>query len=94
MNVAGVLWWTTKQATDQLQVDRKRLNDWVRRSKSAGHRPGDGRFDCPACSRQGFPHVDPPAGRGRLAGYRAQQLLDAEAYTAASTRGGVSRAVT
>jgi hypothetical protein len=91
VNVAGVLWWTTEQATEQLRVDRKRLNDWVRRSKAAGHRPGSG---CPRCGRPGFPHVDPPAGRGRQAAYLAEQLLAVEAYTAASTRGGASRAAT
>lgn len=94
MNVGGVLWWTTAEATAQLQVHRKRLNDWVRRSKAAGHRVGAHRLDCPACSRSGFPHVDPPVGRGHLAAYKAEQLMQAEAHTAASRRGGVSRDVT
>lgn len=67
----GRLWWTTAEACAQLGVTPENLRDWVRRSKR-GH---------------GFPTVDPPVRRGRSAAYRAQQLMDAEAYTATSTRG-------
>jgi hypothetical protein len=87
----GVLWWTTGQATGQLHVDRKRLNDWVRRSAAAGHWPGAQSPGCPGCARPSFPHVDPPVRRGRVAGYRAEQLMDAEAHTANAARGGALR---
>lgn len=91
--VNGQRWWTTDQACTQLRVDRKRLADWVRRSKAAGHTtPVDA---CARCARAGpevFPHVDPPVMAGRLAGYDADQLLDAEQHTAESTRGGRARA--
>lgn len=30
-DAVGRLWWTTGQACAQLGVDRKRINDWVRR---------------------------------------------------------------
>lgn len=86
--VDGVQWWTTRYACAQLGVDRKVINDWVRRSKQAGHtQPAS---QCPRCLAGGrvFPHVDPPARPApTLAGYLAEQLLDAEAYTASSTRG-------
>ncbi len=91
MIVAGVLWWTAEDARDRLQLHEARLWDWVRRSKLAGHIPTL-TGSCAACEAGGFPHVDPPirVGRGQVF-YRAQQLLDAEAYTAGSTRGGAVR---
>lgn len=93
MNVAGELWWTTAQAVAQLRVTRNLINQWVARSKRAGHQPGADPDTCPRCRTHPswFPHVDPPVRRGREAGYRAQQLLDAEAYTAGSPRGGNRR---
>lgn len=90
--VDGVQWWTTAYACAQLRVERHRLADWVRRSREAGHTsPAE------ACARclsglPGFPHVDPPMRRGRVAGYVGEQLSEAEAYTGLSTRGGVTRA--
>lgn len=92
----GRTWWTTEKATEQLGVDRKRLNDWVRRSKEAGHVAAAWPLDCPACRDQPseFPHVDPPHRAGRFAAYISDQLLAAEAYTWSSSRGGVSRDVT
>lgn len=94
MNVDGTTWWTTAQAEAQLRVTRNLIKQWVSRSKRAGHIAGAEPADCPRCTTggPGFPHVDPPVRRGsRLAGYRAQQLLDAEAYTAGSPRGGSRR---
>ena len=98
MNVDGATWWTTAAAVAQLRVDRKVINQWVRRSRTAGHVAGAAPQACPACGRGGFTHLDPPvrrpaaAGhRGGTAGYRAQQLLDVEAYTAGSPRGGQRR---
>lgn len=80
--VNGQRWWTTQAAIAQLRVDRKRINDWVRRSASAGHTTPE--RDCQRCltGLPGFPHVDPPVRRGRVSGYLADQLLDAELYTA------------
>lgn len=74
LRVDGVLWWDTRTACAQLRVQRHHLYDWVRRS-----RRGD----------PGFPVVDPPVRRGNTWAYRAQQLIDAEAYTAAAERGRV-----
>jgi hypothetical protein len=90
----GRRWWTTAQAVVQLGVQRARLGDWVRRSKAAGHVAGAAAAGCPACGRPGFPHVDPPRRFGAAGAYDADQLLDAEAYTAGSPRGGASRDVT
>lgn len=93
MNVDGSMWWTTEQATAQLGVSAGVLRQWVYRSKAAGHARGDDPDECTRCQSDpaGFPHLDPPVRSGRLAGYRAQQLLDAEAYTAGSPRGGSRR---
>jgi hypothetical protein len=97
--VDGVQYWLTTYACAQLGVARGRLADWVRRSKQAGHVPVEPGRDpaevCPRCAScaGGFPHVDPPIRRGRVAGYAAEQLMEAEAYTATTTRGGVSRTV-
>lgn len=80
--VNGQRWWTTAAACAQLRVRPDRLRDWVRRSRQAGHTsPAD---RCPTCTARpdAFPHVDPPVRRGRLAGYLADQLLDAELHTA------------
>lgn len=93
----GVQRWTTQQAVAQLGVDAARLRDWVRRAKLAGHVARRGPVECPACRhgpRPRFPHVEAPARAGRLAGYVAEQLMEAEAYTAAATRGGRIRAGT
>jgi hypothetical protein len=90
--VDGEQRWLTWYACKQLQVDRARLADWVRRSKQAGHAgPVEA---CPRCAAggSGFPHVDPPVRRGRVAGYVGEQLMEAEEYTSTSTRGGVIRA--
>lgn len=87
----GQLRWTTQQAAEQLGVDPARLRDWVRRSKLAGHVARRAPAECPACRhgpRPRFPHVEAPARAGRLAGYVAEQLLEAEVYTAQGTRGG------
>jgi hypothetical protein len=91
---AGEQWWTTAFAVEQLRVRRHCLGDWVRRSKQAGHVPGADPDECPRCRSHpnGFPHVDPPARAGSVAGYRAEQLMSAEAYTASSTRTGRLRA--
>lgn len=80
--VNGQRWWTTAAACAQLRVRADRLRDWVRRSRQAGHITPAER--CPVClaSSDGFPHVDPPVRRGRVAGYLADQLLDAELHTA------------
>ena len=85
----GRRWWRTCEAARQLQVDAARIRDWVRRSKAAGH-VAAGPGDCLACKAAsgGFPHVDPPARSGRDAAYLVEQLLEAEAYTANSTRTG------
>jgi hypothetical protein len=85
--VNGQRWWDTARACAQLRVTPDRLRDWVRRSKAAGHTTPA--TSCARCAggEGGFPHVDPPVRRGRLAGYDADQLLDAELHTAASTRG-------
>lgn len=90
MIVGGVRYWTTREATDQLQVSAERLRDWVRRSRIAGHTARAAPADCPTCraGRPGFPHVDPPVRAGRLAAYVAEQLLAAELYTGTSTRTG------
>ncbi|MFG2070975.1 hypothetical protein ACGFKZ_29360 [Micromonospora tulbaghiae] len=94
MIVDGVRWWSTQQAVDQLGVTRNTINQWVSRSKRAGHvAPAT---SCPACRGRGrrFPHVDPPrtAGRGRatVAAYVADQLLAAEAHTAGVDVSGVT----
>ncbi|MEV4705041.1 hypothetical protein [Actinoplanes sp. NPDC049316] len=81
-------WWTTEQAADQLDVDPARIRDWVRRAKTAGHVTGAAPQACPAClQRKAFPHVDAPKRVGARAAYLADQLLEAEAYTATSRRG-------
>lgn len=83
MIAAGVRWWTTQQAVNQLGIDRKVINQWVRRSRLAGHLGPVA--TCPACpaAAGAWPHVDPPVrAGGRLAGYQAEQLLAAEAHTA------------
>lgn len=90
----GAQWWTTAYAMAQLRVDQHRLSDWVRRSRAAGHTgPAAG---CGRCATgpdgRWFPHVDPPTRSGRLWGYVAEQLLDAEEHTARGTRGGRVRA--
>lgn len=96
--VDGVQYWLTSYACAQLGIERDRLGDWVRRSKRAGHVPVEPGRDpaeaCPRCASgaDGFPHVDPPVRRGRVAGYVGEQLLDAEAHTDGATRGGVARA--
>jgi hypothetical protein len=85
----GTQWWTTGYAVLQLGVSRHRLGDWVRRSRQAGHVAQADPDTCPACQQPGrFPHVDPPARSGRVAGYRAEQLFDAEAHTSSGRRGG------
>lgn len=94
VEVAGVRWWTTGEAVTQLRVDRKLINKWVQRSVRSGHVAGADPSACPRCQSMpvgGFPHVDPPARRRGVFGYRAQQLLDAEAHTADSVRGGARR---
>lgn len=84
----GRLWWSTAVAVDQLQVTAARIRDWVRRSKVAGHLSGYGPGACPAClAGRPFPHVDAGIQAGRHAAYVAEQLLEVEAYTAASRRG-------
>lgn len=87
MIAAGQRWWTTTDACTQLRVRPDNLRDWVRRSRQAGHVPAPA--SCSVCEsgQAGFPHVDPPVRRGRLAGYRADQLLDVELHTADATRG-------
>lgn len=85
MIVDGVRWWSTGQAVDQLGVTRNAINQWVNRSKRAGHTAPAS--SCPRCAAGGgFPHVDPPRvrgrGRGAVAAYNADQLLAAEAHTA------------
>lgn len=90
----GRQWWTKTHAVAQLGVDRARLGDWVRRSKAAGHVAGATAATCPACGHPGFPHVDPPRRFGAAGAYLAEQLLEVEAYTAESRRGGASRRVT
>lgn len=94
MNGGGSQYWTTDRATGQLQVSRKVINQWVARSKRVGHEAGRPPVDCPRCQEDpaGFPHIDPPVRARGVAGYVAQQLLDAEAYTAGSPRGGARRA--
>ncbi|NMO52011.1 hypothetical protein HH310_12485 [Actinoplanes sp. TBRC 11911] len=87
----GKRWWTTDEALGQLRVARARLGDWVRRSKLAGHVVGQEGAECLACGANGFPHVDPPRRAGAAAAYQAEQLLEAEAYTDRSPRGGASR---
>ncbi|PZG03976.1 hypothetical protein C1I95_33535 [Micromonospora craterilacus] len=91
--VDGVQWWTTAYAVAQLRVDRKSINDWVRRSRRAGHVAGAGPQDCPRCLAvpDGFPHVDPPVHRSGVYGYLAEQLLAAEERTSEGARGGVTR---
>lgn len=91
--VDGVQWWTTAYAVAQLRVDRKLINQWVLRSRRVGHIAGAAPNDCPRCQShpRGFPHVDPPMRRGAVAGYVGEQLMEAEAYPAPSTRGGVAR---
>jgi hypothetical protein len=87
MIVHGHRWWTTAAACAQLRVRPHRLRDWVRRSKAAGHTtPADACRRC-AAGHGGFPHVDAPTRRGRVAGYRAEQVIEAELYTHESTRG-------
>lgn len=71
----GRLWWDAKFATHQLGVTRENLYDWVRRSRT------DPRF----------PKVDPPRRSGNVAAYLAEQLIEAEAYTAAASRGRIRR---
>lgn len=79
----GRVWWTTAEGCAQLGVEPWNLRDWVRRSKREQARAAaEGR-------EPRFPRVDPPVRRGRSAAYLAQQLMDAEAYTDASTRGNV-----
>ncbi|MFY1669508.1 hypothetical protein ACN27G_06070 [Plantactinospora sp. WMMB334] len=91
--VDGEQWWTTGYAVAQLRVDRNRLADWVRRSKAAGHTsPAESCQRCAAGDAR-FPHVDPPLRRGPTYGYRAEQLLEAEAKTGMSTLGGRARDV-
>lgn len=90
----GHRWWTTDAACAQLRVRPDRLRDWVRRSKRAGHTSPADHCDRCAAGRPGFPHVDPPTRRGRIAGYVAQHLLDAELYTIEATRGGARRNLT
>lgn len=86
--VDGEQWWTTTYALQQLRVRRHCLGDWVRRSRQAGHVQGAGPDECPRClAGTGFPHVDPPVRAGAVAGYRAEQLLAAEEYTASSRSG-------
>ncbi|MCT2276329.1 hypothetical protein M3G91_01730 [Micromonospora chalcea] len=91
--VDGVQWWTTAYAVAQLRVDRKLINQWVLRSRRAGHLAGAGPADCPRCRSHphGFPHIDPPARRRGIYGYVGEQLLAAEAHTSEATRGGVVR---
>jgi hypothetical protein len=90
----GRRYWFTSEAVAQLGIRRARLGDWVRRSKVAGHIARAAPDDCPACGSARFPHVDPPRRAAGLAGYLAEQLLEAEAYTFRSRRGGASRSVT
>ncbi|PZG07900.1 hypothetical protein C1I95_30535 [Micromonospora craterilacus] len=91
--VDGVQWWTTAYAVAQLRVERKLINQWVLRSRRAGHVAGAGPQDCPRCRSHpdGFPHVDPPVRRGGVYGYVGEQLLEAEVRTSEGTRGGVTR---
>ncbi|MDG4768762.1 hypothetical protein [Solwaraspora sp. WMMD792] len=91
----GRQWWTTSYAVLQLQVARHCLGDWVRRSRAAGHVAGADPADCPACppDAAAFPHVDPPARRGRVYGYQAEQLLNVEAHTGRAGRPGRRRAL-
>lgn len=93
MLVDGVLWWTTQEAREQLGVSAGLIRWWVWRSRDVGHEPDTDPALCPRCTADpdGFPHVDPPVRRGRTAGYLAEQLLCAEAYTAQSRRGGSRR---
>ncbi|MFG3709199.1 hypothetical protein ACGF7U_31335 [Micromonospora sp. NPDC047670] len=91
--VDGVQWWTTAYAVAQLRVDRKLINQWVLRSRRAGHVAGAAPEDCPRCQSHpdGFPHVDPPVRRAGVYGYVGEQLLNAEAKTSEGIRGGVTR---
>ncbi|MEV0805743.1 hypothetical protein [Micromonospora sp. NPDC050200] len=91
--VDGVQWWTTSYAVAQLRVDRKLINQWVLRSRRAGHVAGAGPQACPRCQSHpdGFPHVDPPVRRRDVYGYVGEQLVEAEARTFGATRGGVTR---
>jgi hypothetical protein len=91
---SGRRWWPSREACERLGVGRTRLGDWVRRSKAAGHVAGAGPDGCRACGVARFPHVDPPRRSGAYAIYLAEQLMEAEAYTSASHRGGASRRVT
>ena len=67
----GGQWLTTEDACRQLSVDRKTINDWVRRS---AHEPG-------------FPHVDRPKRAHGQWWYQLGQLLEAERHTAIARRG-------
>lgn len=71
----GVLWWSSAFACAQLGISRDNLKDWVRRAKAG----------------RGFPPIDPPRRFGNTAAYRAEQLIEAEAYTATATRGRMRR---
>jgi hypothetical protein len=87
LELDGERWMTASIAAEMLGVDRKRINDWVRRSRAAGHAGPSERCERCASADPGFPHVDPPVRRGAVAGYRHTQLVEAEYYTRASGRG-------
>lgn len=84
MSAGGRTWWPTALAVGQLGVDRKTINQWVARSRRAGHLPWACPADCPACldDQVQRPHLDPPRMDGRLAWYDADQLLATELHTA------------
>ena len=83
----GEFWATTTAAAEWMQVDRKRINDWVRRSRAAGHVGGVATCEACAGTKVVFPHVDPPVRRGGIVGYRYSQLAKAELHTRQSARG-------
>lgn len=87
--------WTAEFAIRHLGIKRERLWDWVRRSREdGGHQASMDPRSCPGClTGKGFPHVDPPVRAAGLTAYVAEQLLNADQYTAESPRGGNLRRV-